>query len=87
MKKRYIVQFEKKVFDFAIENYYLEKNLLNVFDLFRIPTTMFNITFYIIVKFSFIFFENLIENLITCFKNNVNQYKDIGCACDVFKNT
>jgi hypothetical protein len=87
MKKRYIVQFEKKVFDFAIENYYLEKNLLNVFDLFRIPTTMFNITFYIIVKFSFIFFENLIENLITCFKNNVNQYKDIGCAWDVFKNT
>jgi hypothetical protein len=87
MKKRYIVQFEKKVFDFAIENYYLEKNLLNVFDLFRIPTTMFNITFYIIVKFSFIFFENLIENLITCFKNNVNQYKDIGCAWYVFKKT
>jgi uncharacterized protein YutD len=44
---------------------------------------MFNLTFYIIVKFSFIllyFFQNLIENLITRFKNNINQYKDIGCA-------
>jgi hypothetical protein len=42
---------------------------------------------YIIVKFSFIllyFFQNFIENPITRFKNNVNQYKDIGCAWDVF---
>ena len=33
------------------------------------------------------FFQNLIENLITRFKKNINQYKDIGCAWDVFKNT
>ena len=49
---------------------------------------MFNLTFYIIVKFSFILlylFQNLIEKLITRFKNNVNHYKDIGCAWDVFK--
>ena len=32
-------------------------------------------------------YQNLIENLITRFKNNINQYKDIGCAWDVFKNT
>ena len=31
-------------------------------------------------------YQNL-ENLITRFKNNINQYKDIGCAWDVFKNT
>jgi hypothetical protein len=48
---------------------------------------MFNLTFYILVKFSFIllyFFQNLIENLITRFKNNVNQYTNIGCAWDAY---
>jgi uncharacterized protein YutD len=30
-------------------------------------------------------YQNLIENLITRFKNNINQYKDIGCAWDVLK--
>ena len=32
-------------------------------------------------------FQNLIENIITLLKNNINQYRDIGCASDVFKNT
>ena len=32
-------------------------------------------------------YQNLIESLITRFKNNINQYRDIGCTYDVFKNT
>ena len=44
---------------------------------------MFNLTFYIIVKFSFIYsFQNPIENLITRFKKNINQYKDIFCKSE-----
>jgi hypothetical protein len=36
---------------------------------------------------NYLCFQYLIENLTTRFKNNINQYKDIGCARDVFKNT
>ena len=53
------------------------------------PDTVQSVAETIIRFFSNLYFvnDNLIENLITSFKNNINQYKDIGCAWDVFKNT